>query len=75
MNNPYPIEYRWPDITRYAEGNTGVPYVWSFDSGKPGRHVMVNAVTHGNELCGAVAVDLLLKLRLQPARGLSLIHI
>ena len=69
MNNPYPIEYRWPDITRYAEGNTGVPYVWSFDSGKPGRHVMVNAVTHGNELCGAVAVDLLLKLRLQPARG------
>ena len=49
MNNPYPIEYRWPDIKRYAEGNTGVPYVWSFDSGKPGRHVMANAVTHGND--------------------------
>ncbi len=57
----YPIEFAWPDITPYAEGNTGVPYVHTFDSGKPGRHVMVNAVTHGNELCGAVAVDLLHK--------------
>tara|TARA_R110002096_G_scaffold204169_3_gene389656 strand:- start:812 stop:1771 length:960 start_codon:yes stop_codon:yes gene_type:complete len=65
----YPIEYSWPDITPYAEGNTGVPYVHTFDSGKPGRHVMVNAVTHGNELCGAVAVDLLFKLRIRPRQG------
>jgi predicted deacylase len=66
----YPIEYAWPDITPYAQGNTGVPYVHTFDSGKPGRHVMVNAVTHGNELCGAVAVDLLLKLRIRPRQGM-----
>jgi predicted deacylase len=65
----YPIEYSWPDITRYADGNTGIPYVHTFDSGKPGRHVMVNAVTHGNELCGAVAVDLLFKLRIRPKQG------
>jgi predicted deacylase len=64
-----PIEFAWPDITPYAAGNAGVPYVWTFDSGRPGRHVMVNAVTHGNELCGAVAVDLLLKLRVRPRRG------
>lgn len=69
MSQDYPIEYTWPDITPYAEGNTGVPYVWTFDSGKPGRHVMVNAVTHGNELCGAVAVDLLMKLRVRPKQG------
>ena len=69
MTNHYPIEFAWPDIKPYAEGNTGVPYVWSFDSGKPGRHVMVNALTHGNELCGAVAVDLLLKLRIRPKQG------
>ena len=65
----YPIEYSWPDITPYAQGNTGVPYVWTFDGGKPGRHVMVNAVTHGNELCGAVALDLLFKLRILPKHG------
>ncbi|MCA8928043.1 MAG: succinylglutamate desuccinylase/aspartoacylase family protein [Alphaproteobacteria bacterium] len=64
-----PIEFAWPDIRRYADGNTGIPYVWRFDSGQPGRHVMVNAVTHGNELCGAVAVDLLFKLRIRPKRG------
>ena len=69
MTTDYPIEFAWPDITPYAEGNTGIPYVWTFDSGKPGRHVMVNAVTHGNELCGAVAVDLLFKLRIRPKSG------
>jgi len=36
----YPIEFAWPDITPYAEGNTGVPYVHTFDSGKPGRHIV-----------------------------------
>jgi len=69
MTIDYPIEFAWPDITPYAEGNTGIPYVWSFDSRRPGRHVMVNAVTHGNELCGAVAVDLLFKLRIRPRQG------
>ena len=69
MTDDFPIEFAWPDITPYAQGNTGVPYVHTFDSGKPGRHVMVNAVTHGNELCGAVAVDLLFKLRIRPKQG------
>jgi len=69
MTLDYPIEFAWPDITPYAEGNTGVPYVHTFDSGKPGRHVMVNALTHGNELCGAMAVDLLHKLRIRPKQG------
>ena len=69
MTTDYPIEFAWPDITPYAQGNTGVPYVHTFDSGKLGRHVMVNAVTHGNELCGAVAVDLLFKLRIRPKQG------
>ena len=69
MSDDFPIEFAWPDISPYAAGNIGIPYVWTFDSGKPGRHVMVNAVTHGNELCGAVAVDLLLKLRIRPKQG------
>jgi predicted deacylase len=55
-----PIELQAPDIARWAQGNTGTPYVWSFDSGKPGLQVMVQALTHGNEICGALALDWLL---------------
>jgi len=72
MNAPmqaYPIELAFPDITPYAEGNTGIPYVYTFDSGVPGPHVMVNALTHGNEVCGAIAVKDLLDLGVRPRRG------
>lgn len=65
----YPVELAPPDISRYREGNTGIPYVTTFDSGRPGPHVMVNAVTHGNELCGAIAVDLLFRHEIRPSRG------
>jgi succinylglutamate desuccinylase len=65
----YEVELVPPDIASYREGNTGIPYVTTFDSGKPGPHVMVNAVTHGNELCGAIAVDFLFKNKVRPTRG------
>ena len=35
--NPYPIETEAPDITPYREGNTGVEYVTTLDSGRDGR--------------------------------------
>ncbi len=60
MSPPRPIELTAPDILRWAQGNTGTPYVWSFDSGRKGSHVMVQALTHGNEICGALALDWLL---------------
>lgn len=71
MTNTYPIEVAPPDITPYQYGNTGVDYITTFDSGKPGPHVMVNAITHGNEICGAITVTRLLKmdLRAHLARG------
>jgi len=65
----YKVELVPPDIAPYREGNTGIPYVTTFESGKPGPHVMVNAVTHGNELCGAIAVDFLFKNKVRPTRG------
>ncbi|HZX28320.1 MAG TPA: M14 family metallopeptidase [Telluria sp.] len=65
----YPIEIAFPDIRPYADGNTGIPYVTTFDSGLPGPHVMVNALTHGNEVCGAIAVKDLLDLGIRPRRG------
>ncbi len=60
MSMPRKIELQAPDLSRWAPGNTGTPYVWSFDSGRPGPHVMVQALTHGNEICGAIALDWLL---------------
>ena len=65
----YPVEVEFPDIRAYAAGNTGIPYVYEFDSGVPGPHVMINALTHGNEVCGAIVVKALLDLGVRPRRG------
>lgn len=58
-----------PDITPYKAGNTGIDYVTTFDSGKGGPHVMVSAVVHGNELCGAIALDHLFRHDVRPLAG------
>ncbi|MBM3572442.1 MAG: succinylglutamate desuccinylase, partial [Alphaproteobacteria bacterium] len=68
-HDSYPIELSAPDISPYRAGNTGVESVTTFDSGKPGPHVMVAAITHGNELCGAIALDFLFKHAVRPVRG------
>jgi predicted deacylase len=65
----FPIELSPPDIAPYRVGNTGVDYVHVLDSGLPGPNVMVQALTHGNEFCGAIALDWLLRERVRPARG------
>lgn len=65
----HPIEIRPPDISRYRAGNTGVEFVHVLDSGRPGPNVMLQALTHGNEFCGAIALDHLLGEGLQPVAG------
>lgn len=76
LPNPYAVEIIAPDISAYAAGNTGLPYVWTFDSGVSGPHAAVTALVHGNELCGAVALDWLLRLNLRPHQGkLSLVFV
>jgi predicted deacylase len=67
--NRYSIELSAPDISAYAKGNTGVPYVTCMDSGKPGPHAWIQALTHGNEICGALALDWLFKQNIQVKRG------
>ena len=57
------------DLSAYRAGNTGIPYVHRFDSGKPGPHVLVNALTHGNEICGMVAATHLLDTGVRPRIG------
>ncbi|HET7728597.1 MAG TPA: M14 family metallopeptidase [Usitatibacter sp.] len=64
-----PIELTAPDIAPHRSSSTGTDYVHTFESGKPGPHVLVNALTHGNEICGAIVVDRLLRSGLRPARG------
>src|SRR3990170_4364172 len=69
MAGNYRIELAPPDIRPYRQGNTGVDYVHVLDSGRPGANVMVQALTHGNELCGAIALDWLFKQRFTPRQG------
>lgn len=47
----------------------GIPYVVSYEAAAPGPHAMVLALTHGNEICGAIALDRLLRQDLRPRRG------
>lgn len=62
-----------PDITPWRGGNT-LPGVWSFDSGLSGSHLCIVALTHGNEIAGAILLDRLLREGVRPAHGrLSLI--
>ena len=63
------VELKAPDIGVHRKSSTGTEYVHTFESGKPGPHVLVNALTHGNEICGAIVVDRLLREGLRPARG------
>jgi len=67
--NPPPFEISPPEPGPWLDGNTGTPGVWQWTSGEPGRHVMVSALVHGNELCGAWAVRDLLSSGLRPRRG------
>lgn len=65
----YPIEIDIPEIRGYANGTDGIPYVHTFDSARPGPHVMISALTHGNEVCGAIIVKELLELGVRPRNG------
>lgn len=68
MNRPT-LEVLPIDISPYANGNLGIDYVHRFDSGRPGPHLLVNALTHGNELCGAHALAYLMEQNIRPDRG------
>ena len=63
------IDLRPPDIGPYRRGNTGIEYVTTLDGGQPGPHVVINGLTHGNEICGAIAIDALFRLGVRPTRG------
>lgn len=66
---PLTWELEPPDLERWRAGNTGVEGVWRFDSGITGRELLITALVHGNELCGAWAVRDMLAWGLRPRRG------
>lgn len=79
LQSPAKVELQAPDISAYrrlsrSAESPDLDYVLRFDSGKPGPHVLIQALTHGNELCGAIALDFLLRNNVRPLHGvLSLV--
>jgi len=69
MSADFPIELTPPDLSPYRRGNTGVDYVTTFVAPEPGPRLVINALIHGNEICGAVAIDALFRMGVRPKRG------
>lgn len=58
-----------PELGGWREGNTGTEGVWTYSAHTSGPHVLVTALVHGNELCGAWALLYALQAGLRPRRG------
>ncbi len=64
-----PIEIAPPDLERFARGHGGLPFSVCLASGRPGPTVVINALMHGNEFSGAIALLELLDRRIRPECG------
>lgn len=58
-----------PNISRWVAGNTGISGITTLDSTRPGPHVALLSLMHGNEIAGAIVLDRLLRASLMPTRG------
>ena len=58
-----------PDLRPWLGGNCGIPGVWSFTAAAPGQHLALVALTHGNEIAGAIVLAELLAAGIRPERG------
>ena len=56
-----PVQLAAPDIARWRDGGTGVDWVHRIDGPVAGPRAGAWALTHGNEICGAIALDWLLR--------------
>lgn len=63
------VELEAPDIRPWRRGNVEADWVHVWDSGRSGPTVLVQALTHGNEICGAIALDGLLREPVTPRHG------
>ena len=58
-----------PDIGPWIVGNTGVPGFTTRVARADGPHIALLAISHGNEIAGAIVLERLLREGLRPARG------
>ena len=58
-----------PDIAPWIAGNTGLPGFTTLEGAADGPHVVLVALTHGNETAGAAALDRMLRAGVRPMRG------
>jgi len=65
----FKVDLGRPDIAAWVAGNTGIPGIITRDSGRPGQHVAVLSLMHGNEIAGAIVLDRLLRAGLEPTHG------
>ena len=65
----FAMEVAAPDLLRWRPGNAGLAGFWRFDGPEPGPNVVIVALVHGNEICGAVALSRLLQSGPAPLRG------
>ena len=65
----FPVRLRAPDLQPWLAGNTGVRGFTTLSSGRPGPHVGIVGLTHGNEIAGAIVLDRMLRAGVQPAAG------
>lgn len=64
-----PDQLQPPDIRTHGTGNTDTAFVHSFAALESGPHVVISSLMHGNEYCGAIAVNHLLAAGIRPRRG------
>jgi hypothetical protein len=63
-----------PDLRPWLGGNCGIAGAWSFTAPEAGPHLALFALTHGNEIAGAIVLDDMLRAGIRPERGrLSLV--
>ncbi len=58
-----------PDLGPWLAGNSGIPGFMTAAAPRPGPHVVLIGLLHGNEIGGAIVLDRLLRAGLQPLRG------
>jgi hypothetical protein len=63
------VELQAPDLEPYRRSDSGTEFVHVLESGRPGPTVLVMALTHGNEICGAIALERFLRMGARPSRG------
>lgn len=65
----FQVHIQTPRIDDWIAGNTGIEGFTTRESGRPGPHVALVALTHGNEIAGAIVLERLLSHGLRPLLG------